>query len=480
MKKTIYYVVFVLFAIIIFSCSDENGLPDPPINNNPGNPTIPSYETTKIPKYSQRVGDASKGYTYLTTGDYMSSGIPYDAYILGIGKDNTNVLNRNGDNANISHQFNTITAKNGVKIVAPSCLQCHASKINNQFVIGLGNTYYDFTKNRIDQINTLSTGIKLLYGDNSKEWEAYETFKTNMELVGPKSITKTIGVNPADKTTMILTANRDKNTLELLKNPAIQVSDVVIPSDVPAWWLLKKKNALFYHAIGREDFSRSMITMVLATIEDIDKAEEVDAKMKDILSYIYTLEAPKYPFEIDQNLANEGENIFKNNCTTCHGSYGTNSTYPNLLVALNTIGTDAALSDFYTGTSSESTYFKDWFNNGWFGNGNDALLVKAEGGYVAPPLDGIWATAPYFHNASVPTIEGVLNSNLRPKYWSRTFDNSDYNTEKIGWNYTLENSKKDNKTYDTTLKGYGNTGHTFGDKLTDSERKSVIEYLKTL
>ena len=476
MKIFKYYITFLITILIFLSCNNDDSSDSP---NNIEHEK-PNYETITIPKYSQRIGDANKGYKYLTTGDYMSSGIPYEAFLLGFGKDFSNELNRTGDNAVISHKFNAIQAKNGTKIVAPSCLQCHASKINNQFIVGLGNTYNDFTKNRAGQIATLSTGIKLLYGDNSKEWDAFVNFKKNMNLVGPASVTKTIGVNPADKTTMILIANRDKNSLELLNSPAIGVSEEVIPSDVPAWWLLKKKNALFYHAIGRQDFSRSMITMVLATIENKEKAEEVDAKMKDILAYIYSLEAPKYPFDINQSLAKEGEKIFNNNCKTCHGSYGTNNSYPNKLVSLKTIGTDSALSNFYTDDSSESTYFKNWFNTGWFGSGSNSLLVKAEGGYIAPPLDGVWATAPYFHNASVPTIEDVLNSKNRPKYWSRTFDNTDYDKEKIGWNYTTENAKVNSKIYDTTIKGYGNAGHTFGDKLNDSERKAVLEYLKTL
>ena len=34
--------------------------------------------------------------------------------------------------------------------------------------------------------------------------------------------------------------------------------------------------------------------------------------------------------------------------------------------------------------------------------------------------------------------------------------------------------------YNTTLPGYGNYGHYFGDKLTGEERKAVIEYLKTV
>ena len=31
-------------------------------------------------------------------------------------------------------------------------------------------------------------------------------------------------------------------------------------------------------------------------------------------------------------------------------------------------------------------------------------------GYIAPPLDGIWITAPYLHNGSVPDLETLLNS----------------------------------------------------------------------
>ena len=34
--------------------------------------------------------------------------------------------------------------------------------------------------------------------------------------------------------------------------------------------------------------------------------------------------------------------------------------------------------------------------------------------------------------------------------------------------------------YDTTLHGYSNAGHTFGDDLTEAERRALIEYVKTL
>jgi hypothetical protein len=36
------------------------------------------------------------------------------------------------------------------------------------------------------------------------------------------------------------------------------------------------------------------------------------------------------------------------------------------------------------------------------------------------------------------------------------------------------------KVYDTTQPGRSNAGHTFGDDLTEDERRALIEYLKTL
>jgi hypothetical protein len=102
-------------------------------------------------------------------------------------------------------------------------------------------------------------------------------------------------------------------------------------------------------------------------------------------------------------------------------------------------------------------------------------------------LDGIWITAPYFHNGSVPTIEAVLNSKLRPTYWTRDFgqesssgDSSKYDYEKLGWQFQALRAADNKYIYNTTLPGYGNYGHRFGDQLSEEERMAVIEYLKTL
>lgn len=112
--------------------------------------------------------------------------------------------------------------------------------------------------------------------------------------------------------------------------------------------------------------------------------------------------------------------------------------------------------------------------------GDHPARLEPFNGYIAPPLDGIWITAPYLHNGSVPTLEALLNSKLRPAYWSRDFNNPQYDYEQMGWKYSREAGPRGTEVYNTTLPGYGNYGHTFGDRLTDKERKAVIEYLKTL
>ena len=124
--------------------------------------------------------------------------------------------------------------------------------------------------------------------------------------------------------------------------------------------------------------------------------------------------------------------------------------------------------------------FVKWFNSSWFAQGDHPARLQPYNGYIAPPLDGIWITAPFFHNASVPNLEGVLNSKARPKYWSRDFENPVYDYEKLGWKYEEKNKPGGTTVYNTDLRGYGNYGHYFGDKLTDQERQAVIEYLKTL
>ncbi len=87
-----------------------------------------------------------------------------------------------------------------------------------------------------------------------------------------------------------------------------------------------------------------------------------------------------------------------------------------------------------------SDFFTNWYNQSWFGTGANPGKITPKNGYIAPPLDGVWATAPYLHNGSVPDLNTLLKSSSRPTYWTRTFDATDYNYTNVGWNYTVLSS----------------------------------------
>src|SRR5450755_4199256 len=78
-----------------------------------------------IPPSQQRSGDAKAGYIYLTTGDYLRSGIPLSYFKMIFGKNSANFLNREGENKDIAYDFTVVKAANGESVVAPNCMQCH-------------------------------------------------------------------------------------------------------------------------------------------------------------------------------------------------------------------------------------------------------------------------------------------------------------------------------------------------------------------
>ncbi|MDX2019890.1 MAG: cytochrome c1 [Deltaproteobacteria bacterium] len=96
--------------------------------------------------------------------------------------------------------------------------------------------------------------------------------------------------------------------------------------------------------------------------------------------------------------------------------------------------------------------------------------------YGARSLEGIWASPPYLHNNSVPSLEALLSPSPRPKKF--VVDSTLYDQDAVGITGTLSNTGE--PFIDTELPGNGNHGHTFGYALEDDERRALIEYLKSL
>jgi hypothetical protein len=100
--------------------------------------------------------------------------------------------------------------------------------------------------------------------------------------------------------------------------------------------------------------------------------------------------------------------------------------------------------------------------------------------YESRVLHGIWATAPYLHNGSVPNLWELLTppNDRKPHFMvgSRLFD-----PKNVG--YATDQSPFKSGSFVTdpaNANGNGNGGHDFGTKLSEDDRWALIEYLKTL
>lgn len=132
--------------------------------------------------------------------------------------------------------------------------------------------------------------------------------------------------------------------------------------------------------------------------------------------------------------------------------------------------------------------------NGYRPNG-----IRAPLAYKARPLNGIWATAPFLHNGSVPTLWDMLSPyDERPKsFWlgNREFDpvKVGYRTDPVPGGFQLVAAKVGRGGAVTPVAGNWNGGHLFdvptprnrgagiiGRPLSPAERRALVEYLKSL
>lgn len=252
--------------------------------------------------------------------------------------------------------------------------------------------------------------------------------------------------------------------------------------DAPPWWYFYKREQLYIDGFA-EKGHRGLMQFMLIPENGPDFFENHEEDFRSVYAYLTSLRPPKYDLKIDSGLAEIGRSVFETTCSECHGTYGKNWTYPNRRIPLEEIKTDpvrlTALS-----TEGRRKYSRSWFAH--FGEKDQQTTVVDPDGYVAPPLDGVWASAPYFHNGSVPTLWGVLRPQDRPSVWRRT--SMEIDSTKVGLQVSvysavpksIDDPAKKRSFFDTQSHGKSNKGHDFGEQLSDQEVLALLEYLKTI
>lgn len=252
------------------------------------------------------------------------------------------------------------------------------------------------------------------------------------------------------------------------------------------------------------------------------------ASLQKLEGLIATLWSPRWPEafgRIDPDSAAKGAQIFRRkleqdrSCWDCHGEIAREDPNRSFLMKLFATGTDERAFQRFTSRSGPSgrlegrpvnfipltqvitaeapaslmithevigiilgTYTLnppiDQLKDAGFGRRTLGMVAAAveEATYEARPLNGIWATAPFLHNGSVPTLDALLRkAGERPKTFRvgvRGFD-----TLKVG---LAETASSELPEHDISVPGHSNVGHEFGVSLSEDDRKWLIEYLKTL
>ena len=404
------------------------------------------------------------------------------------------------------------------------CATCHSGNLFGKTVLGLNNRFpranevFLYAKETFPLIAPWF--FQLNTGATDGERDLFAMTQKNLLRVGVKKPVA-FGLDTSLAQVSLSLAHRNEDDYatrnkKLERNPRDEpLAHFVADSKPAVWWNLKYKNRWLSDGSvvsGNPIFTNILWNEIgrgadLAVLEDwLKKNERV---IEDLTTAVFSSEAPRFTdffpaegFPLEE--AKLGEQVFNQRCARCHGVYekAWNSEGAEALGAAERlatlrviyrdqtpvidVGTDPGR---YQGMKSLEQLNRLAISK------NNGVVIKAQKGYVPPPLVGIWARWPYFHNNSVPSLCALLTrAEARPSVFytgeandrERDFDR-DCNGYPVGQNTPKEWREKAEHRFDTRSAGLRNTGHDEGifleggkELLSAAEKKALIRFLQTL
>ena len=257
------------------------------------------------------------------------------------------------------------------------------------------------------------------------------------------------------------------------------------PTDFPAAWQLQDRPRFEWgNEVGTVIY-RSVAAALSLTAGDPPAVNEQN--VLEASDFAEFLPSAPYPFDVNRPMAARGSQIYRQACAGCHEAGNT------IIQSPAETGTDPGRAMVFTEFSTEMvrkalregcTELPQCFQP----DGTpytDSEILEPTLGYTPLPLHGIWQTAPYLHNGSVPTLYHLLTGE-RPAMFYR--GNTTYDQELVGYTWVSDTTSNGRAYYyDTSLKGFSNAGHSGpefngGIDWDDDPQMlwDLLEYLKTL
>lgn len=199
---------------------------------------------------------------------------------------------------------------------------------------------------------------------------------------------------------------------------------------------------------------------------------------RDVFAFLGDDQALPFPGPIDRAAATRGAKSYARDCAACHGSYSADArpqltSFPNWV---GNVGTDPLRARLFDDALIQAVAKSRY---------RERIVPRRGRGYAAPPLAGLWASAPYLHNGSVPSIAALLDPATRPRRFLTGGHSLDFTA--LGIRLAPDGSYPAGVKpwaspawIDTSKPGLANGGHPHGSRLTPAEKRDLIEFLKLL
>jgi len=362
--------------------------------------------------------------------------------------------------------------------VALGCLACHAGAVAGRVWVGAPNSRLHLER-LYDDLRALPDAVRALQARPLPEPYASLVRQIPVPAEAPRipeleGRTHTAGHTDAMGLALALAARRSADA-EAVEPGAYAMG----PQDSPGWWLLKHQTRMYTDGSGTVGNYRNMMAGLLGSGLTWGELVALDAEFPDIEQFMLALPAPRWTdFDLpplDAALTARGRDLFRAACADCHGTYeGPDAGYPDRVIPAAEVGTDPLRAE---GFDAEAVALANRTTGV-----TDRPLVTT-GGYLAPPLTGVWGSAPYLHNGSVPTLAALIDPDARPERWRpEPGEPAPFDPEAVGVPHAVDPAPQadDATLVDTTRPGLSAAGHPYGADLSAADRRALLEYLKSL